>query len=207
MKRKQLFLIIFLLPLLFSCQSSIRMVYGIKKTKAINEALMIKYGQKHHLSNIYALDSAYALYIDSLKSAIDISVEMNELLIHDLQQPIQLFCFRPDGALIAYATNCYAGGFPNLKWNKQHNFDQFPPKTLSPVNSWVRFSSIRHLIRPVFDQDNIENPDYNIILFCNYFIERQSVRLIKAVKHSLKFSKGATVKIYYVNNDRFFLNQ
>lgn len=207
MKRKHLFLIIFLLPVLFSCQSSIRFAYGIKKTKVINENLTINYRKKHHLPNIYTLDSAYIVYLDTLKSKIDTPISDNEDIIHDLQQPIQLFCFNSDGDLIAYATNCAAGGFPNLGWNKQHNFDQFPPKTLSPVNSWVKFSAIRHWIHPVTDQENIENPDYNIILFCNYFIERQSVRLIKNLKRSLKFANGKTVKVCYVNNDRFFLNQ
>ena len=34
---------------------------------------------------------------------------------HDLKQPLQLWIFE-DGRLVANTVNCYATGFPNLKW-------------------------------------------------------------------------------------------
>lgn len=44
-----------------------------------------------------------------------IATVTDTLFHHDLKQPLQLWIFE-DGRLIANTVNCYASGFPNLKW-------------------------------------------------------------------------------------------
>lgn len=206
---RNVFLVILASIFLTSCNKIVMKMYGLNPQYSFQEKDALKFKNKHTLNNIFLLDTiCYLNFMYKLQEMDEINDKecSGNTSVHDLQQPIQLFCFDKEGKLISYHTNCYTGGFPNLKWNKNKEFDIFPPKTNAPIDLRVDLESIQKCLIFVEDTLNFDNPDYTFIVFCNFLMERQSLRLIKELKKSLSKNLSAKVKVLYVNNDWLFLN-
>lgn len=207
MKRLLLYFIstwIFVLGLT-SCTSILSGLYGIKKVKTIDESTIIKYSKKYNIpaNDIYELDTAYLSYLFSLDTAKHKSQIKNHL------QPLQALYFDNRGQLISFQVNCYAGGFPNLNWDRNEIMTKFPPKQQAKVDSIINLETQMKYLKPIsqLGKVNIETYDYIVIVYWNRFMGRQSKRLIRLVQNNSKLETGKKVKIIYANNDNIFVDK
>ena len=102
--------------------------------------------------------------------------------------------------------NCYAGGFPNLNWNRYEIMKTFPPKQQVPIDSLISLKTQMKFLKPLSQSSNlsIDNFDYVVLVFWNRFMGIQSKRLIHFVQANSKLDKEKKVKIVYVNTDNIF---
>lgn len=209
-------LIIFSLLAVFlsSCNSIMMSFYGIKNPQTISDNEILYFAEKkiNTTENLYKIDSTFVKYINSFSNIVDTSwycsindtnqCKSKNRVQYDLQQPIQAMYFDKKGKLISYFTNCYAGGFPNLNWNKDNNFETFPPKSLANIHNDIIYNEIYPYLKVINNNQNENEVDYIIIVFWNKFIQRQSLRLINLIQ---KNAADKNVKIIYVNNNNFFV--
>src|SRR5690606_29371273 len=103
----------------------------------------------------------------------------------------QALYFDSLGHLLSWHLNCYAGGFPNLKWNRGNVFAAFPPKSPRPLTDSVSLNSVLPYLKK-FDHLNYsrraEASPLTIVVFWNYQLFRQSKRLINLVEQNLKLN-------------------
>lgn len=107
------------------------------------------------------------------------------------------------GNLKCFIINCYAQGFPNLKWNKDGIFSTFPPMQQAPLDSIVPRDELFNYLKPL-SKTRTTNPldfDYTVIVFWNRVTGRQSKRLIQYVQSNSMLPANKRVKIIYANND------
>lgn len=129
-------------------------------------------------------------------------------LLNNHLQPLQALYFDRNGQIVSYHVNCYADGFPNLRWNQKHAFDVFPPVTVAPPDTLVRLGSLLHHIKsPCGDsiKSHTETADYTVVVMWPVFMGRQSKRLIRIVKKNLQLADSLQVNVLFVNNDNFKL--
>jgi hypothetical protein len=194
---------IFILSItLTSCSKMIFRLYGMKNIKEVDDKTILRYAKRYQipLKNIYQLDTAYFSFLFSLDSA------KYETQIKNHYQPLQALYYENNGYLQSFHTNCYTGGFPNLKWNREEIFDTFLPEPRAPVDSIVSLQKLLNYLIPLQEtQDfSIDSFDYIVVIHWNRFMGRQSKRLIQLVQENVKLSGNKTVEILYVNNDNIF---
>lgn len=176
-------------------------VYGIDTNIVkLSDSEIIQTAKDFRIDTKYALckvDTNFNHFIDSLQQN-DSAVAKNHY------QPLQAMYFDRHGKMVSFFINCAAGGFPNLKWNRNNVFDTFPPAQQADnlVDSVV-YSDIQPFLLPVARQNaNDANTDYYVLVFWNKFMGRQSKRLIDIVQENIKLSKD-NVKVIFVNTDNF----
>ena len=195
-------LILILVIGLTSCSSVIQGLYGIKNPKELDDQTIIRYSEKYHipLSDNYKLDTAYLTFLSSLDS-----INFKEQ-IKNHYQPLQVLYYNKTGELKSFQINCYAGGFPNLDWNRDSLFTTFPPREQAPIDSIISIDLQLKYIHPLsqtIDFSN-ENYEYIVIVYWNRLMGRQSKRLIHFVQENSKLANDYKVKIIYVNTDNIF---
>ena len=195
-------LILILVIGLTSCSSVIPGLYGIKNPKELDDQTIIRHSEKYHipLSDNYKLDTAYLTFLSSLDS-----INFKEQ-IKNHYQPLQVLYYNKTGQLKSFQINCYAGGFPNLDWNRDSLFTTFPPREQAPIDSIISIDLQLKYIHPLsqtIDFSN-ENYEYIVIVYWNRLMGRQSKRLIHFVQENSKLAKDYKVKIIYVNTDNIF---
>lgn len=109
---------------LTSCTSVFTVLYGIKKTKTVDEKTIARYAKKYDIptADSYELDTAYFSYLFSL----DTTKYQSQIKNH--YQPLQVLYYDNLGYLKSFQVNCYAVGFPNLKWDRNEIMTTFPPR-------------------------------------------------------------------------------
>jgi hypothetical protein len=102
--------------------------------------------------------------------------------------------------------NCYAGGFPNLNWNRQGIFNEFIPKQQAPIDSLLTLTTQLNFLKPLSKSYLIstESYDYVIVVYWSRFMGRQSKRFIRIIQKNIQLEKTKKVKIIYANNDNIF---
>ena len=168
----------------------------MKNVTTNDSSKIVNYANKYSIpqKNSFIIDTTYISYVYSLDSSLN-QIKKNHL------QPLQALYFNKTGKLISYHINCYTGGFPNLKWNRNGVFDSFPPKTQAPLDTIFTYNDIRKFVKDINDDKNAE---YNILVFWNIAMGRQSKRLIKIVNENAKLA-DKSINIIYVNDDDIFL--
>lgn len=190
--------IILLILAFLSCKS----IVGVKDINYISLDNQINmFATKYLDSNILS-----GKIKDDFKSTInesDLSVQAKKNLL----QPLQVFYFNKD-SLISYHVNCNAGGFPNLKWNRNRNFDVFPPKNQRDTLYFgkqemeiILMSNI--MFYPPVNIDCIDKSEFTIIVFYSLMLEKQSERLFEYVIENLKLT-NKTYRLLLVNVDNNF---
>jgi hypothetical protein len=178
------------------------MVVGLHETKTLDKKTIQEYAEKNKIpaADNFELDSMYIRFINSIDT-LRYPVERK-----NHYQPLQALYYDQQGKLQAFIINCYARGFPNLKWNRGGIFDTFLPKQQAPVDSILPLYEHLKFIRPlpgaqrfVFGQN-----EYTIIVYWNHFMGRQSRHLVEEVQKNLKLAGNRKVRVIYVNNDNFF---
>jgi hypothetical protein len=183
-----------------SCSFLVGSMYGIKSPKKLNQTEIASQAEKYKipLENSFELDTAY--FFEYLKS-FDQKRFSREISNHS--QPLQTLYFDKNGRLQIFYINCYAGGFPNLAWNKEGQFNSFPPKPQAPLDSLVNFQTLSRYLKPL-PTTRLENKisaDYTIVVFWNRMMNRQSKQFIQLVQENAGKAKDQKVQLLYVNTD------
>ena len=190
---------------LTSCSSIFTGLYEMKKTKTVDEKTIVRYAKKYNIPAVdsYELDTAYFSHLISLDST------KYKTQIKNHYQPLQALYYDKSGRLTSFQVNCYAGGFPNLKWDRNEILTTFPPKQQAPIDSIVSLETQMKYLIPLSQTSKLSNDsyDYIVIVYWNRFMGRQSKRLIKFVQENSKLEKVKKVKIIHVNTDNIFAGQ
>ena len=100
--------------MLTSCTRVATGIYGIKAIKPVNDELILKYARKYHIpeNSSYNLDTSYFTWLFSPDTA------KRRTQVKNHYQPLQALYYDKNGRLQSFQVNCYAGGFPNLEWER-----------------------------------------------------------------------------------------
>ncbi len=177
----------------------------MKKTKIVDENTIARFAEKYNIpaSNNYEIDTAYFSYLFSL----DTTQFKEEIKNH--YQPLQALYYDNSGELKSFQVNCYAGGFPNLQWDRNEIMTTFPPKQQAPIDSIIPLETHLKYLKPLSQTEKIQtdNYDYIVIVHWNRFMGRQSKRLIRFVQDNRKTASDKNVKIIYANTDNLFVDE
>lgn len=196
---------LFLLVTLIStgCTTLFTAAYGIKEAKPVDEKTIVKYAKKYHIpiADAYQIDSTYLYFLSSFDTA-----HFQEA-IQNHYQPLQALYYDKSGKLISFQVNCYAGGFPNLNWERNNAMKTFPPKIQAPLDTIVPLRKHLTYLLPLTTTTPFSLNDYDIvtIVHWNRLMGRQSKRLIKLVQTNSKLAKQR-VKVVYVNTDNLHVD-
>ncbi|MGJ8661123.1 MAG: hypothetical protein ACSHXL_03730 [Bacteroidota bacterium] len=188
---------------LSSCSKIIFGIYGMHKLKPLNEQTIVSYSEKYDIpsGDNYELDTSYFNYLFSLDST------KYSWQIKNHYQPLQALYYDTTGHLVSYQLNCYAGGFPNLNWDKHVETITFPPNQQAPLDSILPIEK-QITFLSAFPQTNnivIDGYDYIVVVvYWSRYMGRQSKRLIHYVQERSKIATEKKVKILYVNTDNVF---
>lgn len=208
-----LFLLVFTC-LLTSCNAVLTKMYGLRtRNEAVSDETRAGYAREFGVppDAWYELDGSLADYLMSTYVAGKDSVEQSKYAgaINNHLQPLQAMYFDCAGQLVSYHVNCYAGGFPNLKWNHDDAFSSFPPASVSPLDTLVSLQDLLpHVKTPAGETPICQSSpaDYTVVVMWPVFMGRQSKRLIKMVKKNLKTAPDTLrAELLLVNNDAFQL--
>ncbi|NOX45557.1 MAG: hypothetical protein GXO89_01090 [Chlorobi bacterium] len=185
-----------------SCSSIVQGIYGVKNPKELDDRTIIRYSEKYNIpiQDNYKLDTSYLGYLASFDTAI-----FKEQLKNHFQ-PLQALYYDKTGQLESFQINCYTGGFPNLKWDRDSILTVFPPLGQAPVDNIVPLGvQLEYLLAfPHTNSFLVENFDYVVVVYWNRYMGRQSRRLIDFVQKNQKLSGDKKVKVIYVNTDGVF---
>lgn len=193
-----------LVLILFSgCSGIARAMMGIKKSKPLTEKRIARLGKRYGIAadEAYQLDTAYLPYVLSLDTS------KYKLQIKNHYQPLQALYYEPSGRLVFFYPNCYAGGFPNLNWNRAGTFETFLPRQQAPADSLVPLAKHAGFINDLNGEKiklDTSPYDYIILVHWNRMMSRQSKRLIRYVRKNAKLAAGKKIKFVFVNNDNSF---
>ena len=97
--------------------------------------------------------------------------------------------FDRNGSLVSFHVNCYATGFPTLKWNNKGQFNQFIPLTSVPITDTIVNRELvkQNLIALNGTTVNLNNN--TVILFWSDFMLKQSKELIRIARKNLALDK------------------
>lgn len=178
-------------------------IIGIKEANKLSDIEIEKASKSFKIDQSvnYRLDTTYLSYILSLDTTLFKAQRKNHI------QPLQALYFNSEGRLVKFYINCYAGGFPNIKWNRNGNLETFLPKDQAPIDTILNLKKQLSFLRPVCLSTNqivTENQDFYIFVYWNKCTKRHSRRLIKSIKQNIAKSTTAKVKLIYVNYDNIF---
>jgi hypothetical protein len=187
---------------LTDCSTVVSGLYGIKKITVIDDKTILRYSKKYHipLADSYELDTSYVAFLRTR----DTSKYKDQIKNH--LQPLQALYYDNSNYLVSYHINCFAGGFPNLRWDRNGLFASFPPRQQAPLDSLVALE--RHLkhLRPISQSNSLSTGGYDlvVIVYWSRFMGRQSKRLIRFVQENARIERDKRVKIIYANTDNLF---
>ena len=177
-------------------------LYGIKNPKVIDEKAILSYSKMYNipLEDSYVIDTSYSSFISSLDTT------WNKVHFKNHLQPLQALYYNQTGQLQSFQINCYAGGFPNLHWNRDNILTTFPPLQQAPVDNILSLDMQLKYLKSLTTTKKVSvaNYDFIVIIYWNRFMSRQSERLIHFIQDNSKLANGKKVKILYANNDNIF---
>lgn len=190
---------------LTSCSGIFTGIYGMKKMEKVDEKTILHYSQKYKipLENSYQLDTTYISYLASLDTT------QYKVQVKNHYQPLQALYYNKSGQLLSFQANCYAGGFPNLKWNRNETMTIFPPKQQAPIDSIVPLEIQLKYLLPLSKTESISANDYDyiVVVYWSKFMGRQSKRLIRFTQRNSTLATDKRVKIIYANTDNIFARE
>lgn len=187
-----------ILSLFDSCQSIMFSIYGIREPQRMSQENIVIKGKRYNINqeDIHIIDFSFFTFLDSInRNAINIPIYD---VIQNHCQPLQVMVFDSINRLCSYHTNCYAEGFPNLKWE---GFDVFPPTTATPIDTIITFDILKAHISHSQDSIIKNQKNYTVIVFWTTFMGRQSKRLITLMQQKIPKDKA---KLIYINIDALF---
>ena len=174
----------------------------MKDIKEVDEKTIMESAKEYNipLEDNFELDTAYYSFLHSF----DTSLFKEQVKNH--YQPLQALYFDKSKQLISFQINCYAGGAPNLTWDRDSILSIFPPRQQASLDNLLTLDTQMKYLKPLSKTAalTIDNYDYLVIIYWNRFMDRQSRRLINFIQQNSKLSTNAKVKIIYANNDNLF---
>ena len=179
--------------------------YGMKKLKRVDNATILEYAKKYNmpLAETFVLDTAYTTVLTSF----DTTKFKEQIKNH--YQPLQVLYYNKTGQLESFQINCYAGGFPNLDWNRNGIMTTFPPKQQAPLDKIIPLDTLLKYLDPLPQTKKtfIKDYDFTVVVFWSIFMGRQSKRLIHIVQENTQLKGKKRIKMIYVNTDNFFISR
>ncbi len=198
---KQGVLFISLSIFVMNCGGLFLKMYGMKKFRPLSNA------EIRECQSDFGVDVNASYVLDTAKYfAFLRTIDTNQFALAQKNhaQPLQALYFNTEGKLICWYVNCYAGGFPNLKWDRIDTaFNSYPPSQQAPLDTFLRLDKMFTYMTDVDSSWTLLAPYVGgtVIVFWNRWMGRQSKRLIELVK---KNDPGEHVQVYYVNNDNLY---
>lgn len=205
-----------LLGIILSSCSPIMGIYGIRSPKEIDKNKIIKISERFDIpkEDFFELDTSYFSFLSSLLLMSNDSLMHDSLKIIEFKnqvknhsQPLQALYFDKSGKLVSFQINCYAGGFPNLKWERDSILTTFPPKLQAPLDSILSSSLLSSFLHPIANHHEIifNDNEYIVYVFWSRFMGRQNKRFINFIQENFEISKEKNIKIIYINIDNAFV--
>ena len=118
-------------------------------------------------------------------------------------QPLQALYFNNKGILESFQINCYAGGFPNLNWDRDSILTTFPPKLQAPLDTILSESLLLSFLKPMPKSAELKLGDYDYVVYVFYskFMGRQNKRFINYIQENNKLSNEKKIRVVYINMD------
>lgn len=185
-----------------SCSFILNLSYGLNAQKSLTEKQIEQAAKKLKLplQNCYELDTSYWDFLEKLDS-IKYAQQ-----IKNHYQPLQALYYNKNGQLVSFHPNCYAGGFPNLKWDRDGRFSSFPPQSAAPLDSilpletQIKYTKLHALSTPL---TNLDSNDYVVFVYWSRMMGRQSKNLVKLVQENQTLGTAFKTRVIYINNDNF----
>lgn len=211
----------FALVLLTCCCSCTRMIlgtYGIRSVKPLSDKAIVRVAHRYGIEkeSLYTVDSGnYYRFLRQIKknkkqAGFSMSFTAGGMIwgdgtAHGLGQPLQYLLFDRNGKLVSWHINCITGGWPNLKWNRNGNFDIFPPPAGTQIDSNITLELLQPYWRPVQHSGTTAQGDYTCVVYWARFMGRQSRRLVHLARgNAAKVSPGMKITYLFVNDDNYF---
>jgi len=192
---------ILVLTTIIAFSSCTKLIIGMNGIKEVDEATITKFGDKYKIpsEDSYELDTSYYSFLFSLDTA------KYKSQIKNHYQPLQALYYN-NGDLESFQVNCYAGGFPNLHWERDSIMTSFPPGAQAPPDSILSLSMHLNYLQPLSYTKEFSSSkyDYVVVVYWSRFMGRQSERFIEIIQENQKLSGDLKVKMVYVNTDNFF---
>ena len=201
--------------LLTGCKTVLLRMYGLQlwNYEAVSDETRAGYAREFGVppDAWYELDRSLTDYLMNTYLEGKDSVEWNKYVdaVNNHLQPLQAMYFDRAGQLVSYHVNCYAGGFPNLKWDHDDAFSTFPPASVTPLDTLVSLQGLLPYVKnpggemPTYQLDSA---DYTVVVLWPVFMGRQSKRLIKTVKKNMETAPDTLrTSLLLVNDDAFKL--
>ena len=138
-KTGKLFILTSIILVFGSCARIIVGMYGVNRTHTfVNQDNLAVLAKEYNvpLRDWFELDTLYFHFIRSFDDEVHFCSK------RDHTQLLQILYFNQNGDLISFFTNCYAGGFPNLRWNRNNLLNTFVPKSRAPIDTLVNFDRL-----------------------------------------------------------------
>ncbi|MFN2261161.1 MAG: hypothetical protein ABR595_03750 [Psychroflexus sp.] len=183
-----------------SCSKMITGIYGMKTPEEMDSNSILEYAEKYDIptEEVYEVKKAY--YVDLFTKY---NTEKYEEEFKNRSQVLQVSYYNTEDGLESFHSFCNTSGFPNKRWNKTGNFDEFIPGQQAKLDQLFPLNDLLEYFKPLENTEKL-NPsayDYVVVVFWSKFMGRQSKRLIKTVQKNIKLAKNDDVKVIYVNND------
>ncbi|MCA0429331.1 MAG: hypothetical protein LCH32_02385 [Bacteroidetes bacterium] len=196
-------IIIIFFALNSSCIKLAQSIIGVKSPKQLTNCQIEKTSKSFKVDQTanYRLDTSYLKFILKLDT-----IKFKQQIKNHIQ-PLQALYFNSKGELQKFYINCYAGGFPNLKWNRGGVLDVFPPKDQAPLDTVLNLNKQLYFIKPVCASTpilSIEKHNYYVFIYWNKCTKRHSKKLIKCIKKNVSLPKNENIKLVFVNYDNVF---
>jgi hypothetical protein len=187
---------------ILSFSNCARLLVGMKPIKEIDETAILKLGNKYDIppKDLFELDTSYFTFLFSL----DTNKFKTEIKNH--YQPLQALYYNQDNLLTSFQVNCYAGGFPNLNWERDSIMKSFPPLKQAPIDSILPLATHLSFLHPLAATNEVTTSDYDYIVFVywNRFMGRQSEHFIETIQKNKQLAGSLKVRYLYVNTDNCF---
>ncbi|MCU0441694.1 MAG: hypothetical protein MUE96_04785 [Bacteroidia bacterium] len=187
------------IALLQSCSSIYYGVVGIRNPKPITPQEINALAQKWGIPNGSSFILDTGCYKNTLRGIQSDAQKNNHA------QPLQALYFTNSSYPVSFQINCYAGGFPNLKWNRNGNMDVFPPREQAPIDSAISLYDIKNCIQPANEKTYANASKPMVLVFWTKFMKRQTKRFLKEVNRNAQSRGQNQVNIIYINADNLFL--
>lgn len=181
------------------CTKLMMSVYGIKNPRPLSDDEISIRLKELHISNenAFILDKKYFYALENKDTSKPLFGNKCSPMISKYQQPLQLMYFDELGKLVSFHNNCYTGGFPKLKWNRDGQFNNFIPATTIPItDSVLNMGLLLSYLRPINNKGVSNKPKWTVIVFWCDFMFRQSKELIRIARENLTKDNSKTARIY-----------
>ena len=199
-----------LLFLSFSCTKILMSAYGIKQPKFLTVKEIANRSSQLNIAaeQSFILDKKYFYALEQRDTVQLLFEKKCSPMISKYQQPLQAMYFDEEGKLVSFHNNCYAGGFPILKWNKDRQFDTFIPATTIPItDTALNLELLNQYLQPLSKAVLVERAKYTVIVFWCDFMFKQSKALINVIRQNLLLDSTHSAHIYFVNTDNCFTEE